>query len=372
MYDLPLIRVRGDARALGRGQGEAMAALIRRFVPMRLAAATTYINEVGGATVDDLLAAGRRCFEVFEAWDGAGYAEHCALASAAGVDAVTLFTATNMTDIRDVVLLGEPGPTPPADAEGCSAVLLPGGWTAPDRVLVGQTWDLNPEDLDYVVAVHRQPDDGPATWSVTVAGAPSLVGMNELGLCVGTTNIKTWGSRIGVGYMNVLHRALNQSDFAAAAAIIEEAPRAGAHVYWLADETRFVEWETTPASFVWRGDGDGPIARTNHCLADSHRPLQGEPDSPSSLARLARMEAWLQEQGRTLDDLRALFCSREDGVDSINRRPEDEQGTATNSVVLFDPASRRLQACRGPADRGLWRDLHFEGEPATTPAESSM
>lgn len=164
-----------------------------------------------------------------------------------------LFTAGNMTDLRDAVILRGPpaaprgvgSEPPPADAEGCSAVLIPPGLTADGQQLVGQTWALNPTDVDYVVALRRRPDDGPATWTVTVAGCPTLVGMNELGLAVGTTNIKTWGSGPGVGYLNVLHKAVRCRSLDEAIDVVRDAPRAGAHTYWLADGKRAVELERT-------------------------------------------------------------------------------------------------------------------------------
>jgi hypothetical protein len=52
---------------------------------------------------------------------------------------------------------------------------------------------------------------------------------------------------------------------------------------------------------------------------------------------------------------------RSDGVDSINRYTEDAQGTTTNACVIAVPARRELWACRGPADRGEWRQLTFGG-----------
>jgi hypothetical protein len=50
---------------------------------------------------------------------------------------------------------------------------------------------------------------------------------------------------------------------------------------------------------------------------------------------------------------------RSDGVDSINRYTEDDQGTTTNACVIAVPARRELWACRGPADRGAWVQLAF-------------
>ncbi len=343
MYDLPTVTASGSREDLGRVIGTTLCELIRRFVPMRFASAQTYMSEIGRGDLDSLLAVGQRCYRIFERWDPAAFVEHKAIATAAGVDQVELFTAGNMTDLRDVVLLsGEPttNATMPADAEGCTAVLVPGSHTADGAIVVGQTWDLNPDDVDYVVAVHRRPDDGPATWSVTVAGCPSLVGMNDRGFCVGTTNVKTWGSRDGIGYMNVLHRALCSTSFDAATAVIDTAPVAGAHTYWLADARRIFEWETTPDNHHRRDVVDRPFARTNHCLHPPHVARHGEPPSSSSLQRRQRAQAWLERGNHTVETLQELFCDRVDGVDSINRRPEDDQGTATDAVIIAVPEPR--------------------------------
>ena len=340
---------------MGEGQGEAFRETIQRFVPMRWAAVHDYFEEFGRGSVPALREVGRQCFALFQTWDPDGYREHCAVARAANVDALELFTTANMTDMRDVVMLAGA-----ADAEGCSAVLLPGTSTQNQQILAGQTWDLNPQDIDYVVGVHRIPDNAPETWSVTVSGCPSLVGMNAHGVMVGTTNIKTWGARIGVGYMNLLHRALAQSDFQSAADVILTAPRSGAHTYWVADPNRACLWETTPDHAMPRDVNDGPVFQTNHCLDDCVVESEWQPASPSSLARHAKLEEKLNGTSHSIETMRAIFSDRSDGVDSINRYPEDAQGTATNSVLLGIPADRELWACRGPADRGVWQRLNFD------------
>ncbi len=362
---LPLstVTVRGTPAQLGHGQGEAFRSLIGAFIDMRLNAVDLHFQELGRGSIAELLDVGRQSMARFADWDPPAYAEHLAVARAAGVDAVRLFTAGNMTDMRDVVSLNDKhrgGDAGPPDNEGCSMVLVPGNRTVDGEHLVGQTWDLNPQDIDYVVGIHRVPDDRPETWSVTVTGCPSLVGMNAAGLCTGTTNIKTWGARVGVGYMNILHKVMAQTSFDAAAQVIERAPRSGAHTYWLADPERITDWETTPGSAVRRDAAGQPLWRTNHCLNPSHQVLEGEAASSSSLARYRRIEDWLSKRNQNVDRLRALFADRTDGVDSINRYAEDDEGTATDSVLIMVPARLELWACRGNADRGEWQRLHFE------------
>jgi len=353
--ELETLQVRGTPRQLGEGQGEALRDRIGAFVEMRFASVRTYLDE-RGLTDDGLLDVGRASLEVHRGWDPDGVEEHEGIARGAGVDSVALYTATNMTDMRDVLLLsGAP------DAEGCSAVLVPGSHTADGDALVGQTWDLNPPDVAYIVAIHRQPDGGPETWSVTCGGCLSLVGINSEGVSVGTTNIKTFGARPGVGYLGVLHKALNQRSALEAAAVIEGAPRAGAHTFWAADATHQVEYEATPISHVRRDTRMGPLHRTNHCLVPEHQRIEGEPPNDSSKARFARIETLLARRGHDIEGLQRLFGDRSDGVHSVNRYEEDDQGTATNSVFIASPVARRAWACRGPADRGRWIELSFGG-----------
>src|SRR4051812_10120584 len=260
LLKLPLVECRGDARALGNQQGEALRERINAFIEQRLAAFAQYSRERGGPGVPRFLEVGAACLRVFERWDPEGAAENAGIAEAAGVSAELLYGATNMTDMRDVLLL----PGSKTD-EGCTSLLVPPALSRSHEVIVGQTWDLNPTDLDFVVAVHRQPSTGPETWSVTCAGALSLTGMSAAGVAVGTTNIKTKRSRLGVGYLSLLHRSIRANSAAEAEALVRGAPRAAAHTYWLADARGATELECDPDNVSVRRAETEPVARTNHC-----------------------------------------------------------------------------------------------------------
>jgi isopenicillin-N N-acyltransferase-like protein len=238
-------------------------------------------------------------------------------------------------------------------------VLLPPSASASHQLMAAQTWDLNPGDLEFVVAVHRLPATAPETWSITCAGCPSLIGMNQHGLSVGTTNLKTRGARVGVPYLSLLHRALACRTSAEAGQVFSAAPRVAAHSFWAADPDAAEDWECTATTAV-RRVAQQPLVRTNHCLVAAHQEREGEEPSPSSRARLARLSAFVAAGGHDEAGLRALFASRDAGVDSINRYPEDAQGTSTNACVIAVPAAHRLTACRGPSDRGRWTTLPFE------------
>src|SRR5258705_11629313 len=183
LLKLPIVECAGAARALGNQQGEQLRERIVAFIDQRLTAFAQYSAERGGPSVEQFLAAGASCLRVFEKWDADGAAESAGIAEAAGVSAEALYGATNMTDVRDVLLL----PGGRAD-EGCTSLLVPPALSRSGQVIVGQTWDLNPTDLDFVVAVHRRPTTGAETWSVTCAGALSLSGMSAAGGAGGAPN----------------------------------------------------------------------------------------------------------------------------------------------------------------------------------------
>ena len=360
-YELETIEVSGSPRELGESQGEALRDRIQRFVAMRFDSVDGYFRERGFDGAQGIRDIGRQSAAIHEAWDPDGYAEHLGIAAGAGVDANDLYTATNMTDMRDALLLSEPsGPLMAKQPEeGCSSLMVPAHRTQDGHSLAGQTWDLNPPDVEYIVAIRRRPSAGPQTWSITCSGCLSLMGFNEHGLGIGTTNIKTYGSRAGVGYLGILHRVIRAANVDEAVDLIESAPLAAAHTYWLADPNRLFEWEASPNGCFGRSADEAPIQRTNHCIAPDHVAIQGEAPTESSHARFARIEKMLSGGGVSPMHLRKVFSDRSDGVQSVNRYAEDGLGTATNAILITEPASRRGWACRGQGDRGKWIELDF-------------
>ena len=362
--DLPQLTVRGTRSEMGQQYGSHFREMINAFVEDRVRVVTGYLRDAGhDEGTDRLFKAGQDCLEYVRGFDPEGYTEHLAIAEGAGVDPVRLFTTANMTDVRDIIVL--PGDPVVVEDEGCTAAMLPPEKSANGRSIQGQTWDLNGPDLAYVVAVHQLPDDGPETWSVTCAGCQTLMGMNQHGVAVGTTNLKTKGAKVGVPYLSLLHMALRQKTLAEASRIVEQTQVAGSHSYWIGDENEAVEWEKTPDTAHSRSTRDGAFVRSNHCLIDDNIALETDL-SPSTFERFARMKTIVdQSDSHSVESLKTAFADRGDGRLSINRYAEDKSGATTNAVVAMNPADLEFHACRGQADRGIWEQLEFERQPAT-------
>ncbi|MEL6827133.1 MAG: C45 family peptidase [Pseudomonadota bacterium] len=361
---LPQFTVSGSRVQMGQQYGRFCADMIHAFATDRVSAVEVYLSEAGHRGTEKLFAAGAECLEQVRSFDPEGHAEHLAIAEGAQIDPVRLFTTANMTDVRDIIVL--PGDPPVTEDEGCTSALVPASHSSNGHSLQGQTWDLNGPDVKHVIALHQIPDEGPEVWTVTCAGCQTLMGMNEHGVTVGTTNLKTTGARVGIPYLSVLHKALRQKTRAEASAVAQTAPVAGSHSYWIGDAAGAVEWERAPDSAFLRSTDDGPFARTNHCLFDANIAIE-DALSETTHSRLTRMQSLLdQSTDHSLDSLKQAFSSRADGRLSINRFAEDESGATTNAVVAFNPAELEFLACRGPATEGVWVQLAFERSLATT------
>ncbi len=360
--ELPQLTVTGLPHEMGRQYGAHFRDMIHPFVENRIAAVEAYLRDTGHEGTDRLFEAGAACLKQVQAFDPEGHAEHLGIAQGAGVDPVRLFTIANMTDVRDIIAY--PGDPVVVEDEGCTVALLPPSMSDNGRAIQGQTWDLNGPDVDYVIALHRLPDDGPETWTVTCSGCQTLMGMNQHGVAVGTTNLKTFGAKVGVPYLSLLHLALKQENRDSASEIIKRTPVAGAHSYWVGDENGAIEWEKTPGSADSRSTQDGPLARSNHCLFEENVRLETDL-SPSTHQRFDRMSGLLaQSDTHCVKSLQTLFADRSDGRLSINRFAEDNSGATTNAVVACNPADLEFYACRGPANKGKWTRLEFERQTA--------
>ena len=354
MYELDQITVSGDARSMGRQQGEALRDRVQSLLGHRLNEMTNYLADRSVDRMHRIEEVGQTCLSRLRDWDPEGWDEHMGVAEGAEVDAARLLLVLNMTDTRDLVCW-----SPAVDDEGCTALSIPPDRTRSSTVIMAQSWDLNRGDIEHVVAVHRLPDEGPETWSVTVAGGPTLIGMNEHGLWVGTTNLKTSDVQDGIGYMNLLHRAIRQPDRIRAAAVIESATRIAAHTYWLGDQGGAVQLECSASDVIRHDLATDPIVQTNHCLDAGHQAREPEAASVSSRHRFDRATALLAEGEFDLEAVRGVLSDRSEGALSISRHPEDGEPTTTNACLIGIPAERRLEACRGPADQGHWVRLPF-------------
>jgi hypothetical protein len=175
--------------------------------------------------------------------------------------------------------------------------------------------------------------------------------MNEHGLALGTTNLRTRDSGIGVPYLGLIHRALAERSAADAARLIAGAPRAAAHSYLALDRrgaAAVVECTGKLAhTFVVER---GTHVHTNHCQVPAHAALEADTPRKSSEARLARMRELLAARAGKIDAafLRDCYADSAGGSLAICRR--DFDGISTNGASVMTPETGELWGCAGVPD----------------------
>jgi len=364
MRAMRVLTLEGAPRAMGRAFGETCRDAIRAFFELRVRNAILQAKDYGGRTVTpaQVVEAARRCVEPTRAWDPAGFEELTGVAEGAGMTVEQILALNGLTDLRDLLSWGDL-PEAAEDAfGGCTAFIAQGDVTADERLLCAQTWDLATDNLPYVLAVHRRPSAGPETWSLTTVGCLSLIGLNAHGIAVGTTNIRTLDTRPGVTYLSLIHKALGQRDLEAAVAAIADAPRAGAHFYFVADgEGRAVALECSARRHTRVDVERGFYGHTNHCLVEANVAVQGHAPRGSSLARYERLNELLATWAGRLDvdGARAVLSDRANGSLAIRR--DDFDGINTNGAVIMVPEEGRILACHGLPDEAAWVDLKAAG-----------
>ena len=225
-----ILQVKGSHYAMGQQQGEAFRDKIHELYTLRLKAAFLEAKKYGRTITEEyILELSRCCLNSVEDYHPDGYEELRGIASGSNLSLEKLWAMNALTDLRDLAGLGA------LETEGCTAVVLGQSYVSLETgsSLAGQTWDLFTDNQPYIVVVRREPIDAPRTISLTTTGCLSLIGMNEKGVCVGTTNVKTKDVQIGVCYLDVIHSMLHSLSFQEAKHRLFEARRVGAHFFFL-------------------------------------------------------------------------------------------------------------------------------------------
>ncbi|MYI41723.1 MAG: hypothetical protein F4063_07330, partial [Chloroflexi bacterium] len=229
------------------------------------------------------------------------------MADATGLSLAELVINNGFTDFIDVVYNcgGLARPTSRV-ANNCTAFMLPGARSAAGVGYFGQTWDMHASATPYVILLRGEPDDAPAFLAFTITGCVGMIGMNSAGICVGINNLMAADGQIGVTWVFVVRKILQQTSIDAALACLTEAKLAGAHNYMLMDKQgRGYEVEAMSTRQHVRPLREETIIHTNHCLIQQNLDAERErpPESQaSSRNRLLRAQELLDNPAANLDD----------------------------------------------------------------------
>lgn len=338
---------------MGRAFGETCRESIQEFYEIRVRIAIEQALVYGGRTIDEsiVLEAAHACLKPTEDYHPDGFDELRGIAEGSNLSTAQILALNGLTDIRDYVAWS-------GNADECSAFVVAGDRTADGELLCGQTWDLATNNMPFVLGVHRIPDNGPQTWTMTTVGCLSLIGLNDSGIAVGTTNVRTTDAKPGVVYLSILHKMLAQTTLDDAIQCVETAPRTSGHFYFAADaHGKGAAMECTGSQFDLERVDSGVYVHCNHCLLPKHQAFEGPEPSSSSLYRTARLQELFEANPDRNDILAAqdYLADTSGGADAICR--DDPEGVSSNGAVVMVPSTGTIRACHGPPNRSEWVDL---------------
>ncbi|MEL7368586.1 MAG: C45 family autoproteolytic acyltransferase/hydrolase, partial [Myxococcota bacterium] len=190
-----------------------------------------------------------------------------------------------------------------------------------------------------------------------------LIGMNEHGVAVGTTNLRSHDARFGVGYLDIIHKALSCRSTSAAVTTITEAPRSGAHYFYTVDgKGASMAVECTATDQVVKSVEEGVHVHCNHFLEPKLIPHEvgGTPTASTGFRQRRLTELLLQGPPLTSSTLCSALEDTSGGSNAISRH--DFDGISTNGAVVIAPHLRTLWTVHGPADRGTWQRMTLSAE----------
>lgn len=338
--EIPVLRVSGSYRAVGRQIGQACAGTLRRAVDLEHTAVPR-----GGRTMTDVLADAGRCRAITREHFPWLVDELDGVAEGAGVDADLLFAASieELWDERP----SQPGEIPGRTQGRCTDVLVAGTATSTGHVLVAHNNDLAASSEGEVIAIERDVPGDPLVFSLGV-GPWISVGWNSAGLSVTGNEVSPNDDRNGVPRLLLVRAQLRERDLASAVNAGLHPMRASAYNTVLASaDGSAVNVEASATDHeAWHPDERGAIIHTNHYV--SARMAAYEADAPyavRSARRLNRASQLLAEHGTGPVDQHALkfiLSDHRNGQDAICRHPAGEGGTKTVFWCIADVTGGRV------------------------------
>ncbi len=351
-----LIEVAGSRRTIGESLGEQLRTEIRDLYAIRLRSALTQAHEEGkrDATEEHLHRVARASIRITADCYSDTADEMEGIARGAGMTAEQVMVLNCLTDLRDALSWWRGGEL----FGGCTAIVAQRDATRGGRLLCGQTWDLGTDNMPYVHAVRRKPRTGLESVGLTVAGSLPFLGINEAGLAVGTTNLRTRDAQAGAVYVSLIDRGLQSRTAGEALSVMRSGCRAGGHFFYMVDAVgAAIALECTAQQHASSELMHGVFVHAHHCLVPEHVKLDVDALHPSTHGRQRQMTALAEQSFGTLDEemLKSFFGDTSGVPVAICR--DDVDGVSTNAAAIFILQQGSLFVCHGLPSSAPWVEL---------------
>lgn len=267
---------------------------------------------------------------------------------------------------------GSRAPRPGVAGAECTLFAVAGDRTVDGAPIIGQNVDLGAEARPYWILLDVQPPQSPRLLTVTMAGMLAQEGMNDAGLALCGSMVRSGGWGAGLPTRKFLRRkVLEQSSVADAIRTIRAVPkRASSHNLLLADADAVVGIETSAEEVRVIELSDGRLVHTNHYLHADLARWNGNLGNylENSSARCTTMLRLLDEAPApvAVTNLRAILASHDGEPHGICRHgSRDAWHGETNVAVIAEPARRTFHLSIGPPCESEFHTWAFADSPGT-------
>ncbi len=353
--DLPLLEVSGGPRERGRAHGEAFREEIAPLLPAYFdyMDATSRNHGVEPVTKARALEICGTYIEPAERYAPDLVEEVRGIGEGADVPFEEVVALNAFLDLFDYL-------SPSFVEAGCTTLMAPGD-RAGAGAMIGQNYDLPGIFAPAAVLLKVAGEEGPDALIYTTAGMLGCAGLNSAGIGVVINNLIPEDAGSGVPYPFLIRRILAAEQIGDAVDAVAAVRRASGMNYVLCDRHgEIYDLETTAGEVEVSCPFDGPMAHSNHYLAERLKPLERRAwdQRGQSIARWGRATRLLRGSDRL--DANALKGALGDHVNSpiaICRHNEMHKGEGCGQTicgVVLEPPEGRAWFVRGPSCENEW------------------
>ncbi len=358
---IPIIELSGTYHEMGLQYGKHFKSKIVDFAKTRMTRLISFVKKYGkvDVTESEVLEIAESLLPVHEQYDVNIWEEFCAIAQGADISLAWLLVAMGYTDLRDYICKVKGFNDLEVRFEGCTGFILDKTMSIDNKMIIGQTWDMSVEAMDYLVIVKKNPVNGPRVLYLTTMGAVALIGLNSNNLAVGTTNLMANDCDHGVNYLFTISKALMANDYASMLDGIISTKRMSGHSFLCAGNNSGDLIESCATHYIDYKIDHYPLVITNN-YSEAMRQYElvvPEQRRRNSIFRYGRATSLLAEQAKWSHmDLWQLLAdeyrSRSGGAICNEDYSSKYSEFATLATALLIPEQQTMWVCKGGAANG--------------------
>lgn len=353
---IPLLEISGPPRERGRAHGEGFRDQIRTL----LSAYFDYLDHTSRSHRVPSLNKGR-ALEIAGTYLGPVEAtvpdlfeEVRGIADGAGVPMLDVIALNAFLDLFDHL-------SPAFVEAGCTTFMVPGALDGAGAV-IAQNYDLPSLFAPATVLLRITRFGGPDALVYTPAGMLGCAGLNGAGIGVVINNLIPADAGPGLPYPFVIRRILAAERIGGAIdAVLTATPRASGMNYVLCDRSGEVyDMETSARDYEVTCPFDGPMAHSNHYLADRLKPLERRAwdQRGQTISRWGRATRLLRRTSPlNAATVRSMLADHVNSPIAICRHEEmlgGEPCGQTMCGIVLEPPQGRAWFARGPVCEHAW------------------